>query len=84
MLAQSNKKMRKDTKLYKVLRYMYLNRDKKVTSKEIMESTGVDQPIPYMNRLSNRINKETINGKNYYQMKKNEINYIGRKLAEAV
>jgi len=58
--------MRTDTQLFKILKFLYKSRDKKVTSKEISEATGSKQILPFIKRLSNHVSKTKIDGKAYY------------------
>lgn len=78
--------MRNDTKLFKLLKYFYLNKEKKIRSKELVDATGIKLKHinTYTKRINNRINREIINGKIYYQIKPDQVNYIGKKLSEAI
>ena len=76
--------MRKDTKLYKILKFIYLNNNKKVSSREISESTGIElkQITPYFNRLSDYVKREKLNGLWNYHIPKYNQDYIGRILTD--
>jgi hypothetical protein len=78
-------KMRKDTKLYKILRYIYLNGHRKVTSNEIADKTGIPrkQMTPYTNRLLWYVNKEKIDGLYHFWIKPHSLEYIKKMLKNA-
>jgi len=77
--------MNKDTKLYQVVKFMYLSGNKRVSSQEISKATGISirQITPYTNALKNRIGKIRINGKNYFWLKEHEKIYIRKLIVEA-
>lgn len=74
--------MNPNTKLSKLLKYLYKNRDRKVTAREITENTGIPSVTSYFNRVSNHVQKEMIDGKMRYWIKPYDLNYIKRKLEE--
>jgi hypothetical protein len=77
--------MRKDTKLYKILKFIYLNKDRKVSSNEIADKTGIPikQVTPYTNRLSWHVTKTKKDGLFHYQLKPYDEKHIKNMLKNA-
>lgn len=77
--------MRKDTKLFKILKFLYLNQDRNVSSNEIAKATGVEpkQITPFTNRLSDYVKKEKIGRLYHYKIHSYDLNYIKKVLKNA-
>jgi len=78
--------MNPNTKLIKILKLLYIHRGKKLSSVFISQKIGIEnkQVTPYMNRLSQKINKERINGLNHFELKHSEEKYIKRLLESSL
>lgn len=76
--------MRKDTKLFKILKVLY-DRNIKLNAEEISKLSGVKKDfIPaYMIRLANHTKKEKINGKFYFSIPNHERKYIRKMIITA-
>jgi len=77
--------MKKDTKLYKILKLLYLNKDKKFTAREISDALKIEYSGIHSKcfRLLNHVNKEKIDGKVKYWIKPYEVEYIKKVLKRA-
>lgn len=76
--------MRKDTKLYSVLKFLYLNKDRKVSSREISDATKIPikQITPYTNTMTTYIRKLKIGEWNYFWINSYNLDYIGKLINE--
>ncbi|MEK6882589.1 MAG: hypothetical protein AABY22_23410 [Nanoarchaeota archaeon] len=75
--------MKKDTKLYSVMKYIYLNRYKWNNNLDISKSTGVKVKHigSYINLFLRRVNIEKIDNRVSYKLKPSQYDYV-RKILE--
>ena len=70
--------MNPNSKVTKIFRYMYLNRNRQVSAVELSNKMEIklSNVWVYMKKLENRFITEKIKGRKYYQLKPKDINYI--------